>query len=244
MGVLILGATSTIARATANEYASLGNSLYLAARDVEEVERLAADLRVRHGATVHADTFDARETGDHGTLIQRAAEAVDGLDTVVVAFGEMGDQAASEADFSSALPILETNYIGAISICEEAARVMIGRGRGTIIGISSVAGDRGRPSNYFYGSTKGGFSLYLQGLRGRLRQHGVHVVAAKLGFVDTPMTYGLKTKIPIASPESVAKALVNAGRKRRDTFYYPWFWRYVMLIVKAVPERMFKRLKM
>ena len=231
MGVLILGATSTIARATANEYASLGNSLYLAARDVEEVERLAADLRVRHGATVHADTFDARETGDHGTLIQRAAEAVDGLDTVVVAFGEMGDQAASEADFSSALPILETNYIGAISICEEAARVMIGR-------------DRGRPSNYFYGSTKGGFSLYLQGLRGRLRQHGVHVVAAKLGFVDTPMTYGLKTKIPIASPESVAKALVNAGRKRRDTFYYPWFWRYVMLIVKAVPERMFKRLKM
>ena len=244
MGVLILGATSTIARATANEYARLGSPVYLAARDLEEAERLAADLRVRHGVTAQADTFDARVTGGHGALIQRAAEALDGLDTVVVAFGEMGDQAAAEADFDNALPILETNYVGAISICEETARVMIERGRGTIIGISSVAGDRGRQSNYFYGSAKGGFSLYLQGLRARLRQHGIHVVAAKLGFVDTPMTYGLKTKIPIASPEGAAKALVNAGRKRRDTFYYPWFWRYVMFIVKAVPERVFKRLKM
>lgn len=244
MPVLILGATSRIAQAIATQYAEAGESLYLAARDADEAERIAADLRVRHSATVTAAAFDARDFSSHPALIAAAAEEMGGIDIAIVAFGEMGEQAESESDFQKALSVIEVNYTGAVSVCEALADYMARREAGVIAGISTVAGDRGRQSNYFYGSAKGGFSLYLQGLRGRMRRHGVHVMTAKLGFVDTPMTYGLKTKIPIASPEATARAIVKGIRRRRDTLYYPRFWRFVMFAIKNIPERLFKRLSL
>ena len=248
MPVLILGATSRIAQAIAAEYAAAGETLYLAARDADEAERIAADLRVRHSATAIAAAFDARDFESHPALIAAAAEAMGGIDIAIVAFGETGEQKESETDFRKALSVIEVNYTGAVSVCEALAAHMAAHATenrsGVIAGISTVAGDRGRPSNYFYGSAKGGFSLYLQGLRGRMRRHGVHVMTAKLGFVDTPMTYGLKTRIPIASPEAAARAIVRGVRRRKDTLYYPRFWRFVMFAIKAIPERLFKRLSL
>ena len=248
MPVLILGATSRIAQAIAAEYAASGESLYLAARDQDEAERIAADLRVRHSATATAAAFDARDFDSHPALIAAAAETLGGIDIAIVAFGEIGEQPESESDFRKALAVIEVNYTGAVSVCEALAEHMAAHATenrsGVIAGISTVAGDRGRQSNYFYGSAKGGFSLYLQGLRGRMRRHGVHVMTAKLGFVDTPMTYGLKTRIPIASPEAAARAIVRGIRRRKDTLYYPRFWRFVMFAIKAIPERLFKRLSL
>jgi short-subunit dehydrogenase len=136
------------------------------------------------------------------------------------------------------------NYTGAVSVCERVAEHLIARKRGTIIGVSSVAGDRGRQSNYIYGSAKGAFTLYLQGLRNRLFPLGVHVLTVKLGFVDTRMTWGMNTRIPIAAPEAAAQAILSAAAGGEDVLYYPRFWRGVMTIIGAVPERVFKRLKL
>ena len=242
MSVLILGATSRIAQEIARGYAGAGESVFVAARDGDEADRIAADLRVRYSVEAHAASFDARDFDSHTALVAQAGEALGGIGIAIVAFGDTGQQPDSEADFRKALIVLEVNYTGAVSMCEALAAHMAKRGGGSIVGISSVAGDRGRAGNYFYGSAKGGFSLYLQGLRGRMHRKGVHVMTVKLGFVDTPMTYGLKTRIPVASPESAAKAIIKAERRRRDTFYYPSFWRFVMFAIKAIPERLFKRL--
>ena len=243
VSVLILGATSRIAQRIARDYAHAGEPVFVAARDGDEASRIAADLRVRHGVEVGAAAFDARDFDSHPALVARAAELLGGIDIAIVAFGDMGEQSASEADFARALSVIEVNYTGAVSVCEAVAKHMSERGRGSIVGITSVAGERGRASNYFYSSAKGGFALYLQGLRSRLHRRGVHVLTVKLGFIDTPMTYGLKTRIPIASPESASKAIVKAVRRRRDTIYYPGFWRFVMFAVRLIPERLFKRLR-
>jgi short-subunit dehydrogenase len=140
--------------------------------------------------------------------------------------------------------VIDVNFTGAASICEALAAHMTPRGTGCIVGISSVAGDRGRQSNYVYGSAKGGFTLYLQGLRNRLFKQGVHVMTVKLGFVDTRMTFGMETGIPIASPEQVSRAVVAAADRKVDAFYYPHFWRGIMTVIRAVPEKVFKRLSL
>jgi len=243
LNVLILGATSRIAQSIAAEHAKDGDSILLAARDRDEVKTIASDIQVRHSKRVLIGDFEATDFDSHAGFIADAVEALGSIDTAYVVFGAMGEQEESQQDFSAARAVLDVNFTGAVSVSEALAAYMEERGEGTIIGISSVAGDRGRQSNYFYGAAKGGYSLYLQGLRGRLAKSGVHVMTAKLGFIDTPMTYGLKTKIPIASTEATAKALKKAAAKGKNTLYYPWFWRFVMLLIKAIPERTFKKLK-
>jgi NAD(P)-dependent dehydrogenase (short-subunit alcohol dehydrogenase family) len=243
MSVLVLGATSPIARAIAREYARRGADVALGARDVAEAVRLAGDLRVRFGVRAAAYRFDALDYGSHRQLVRQAGEEIGSVDVAVVAFGELGDRERSIEDFESARIVLETNYLGAASVCEAVARVMAAAGRGTIVGIGSVAGDRGRFSNYFYGSAKGGFALYLQGLRARMYHHGVHVVTVKPGFIDTPMTWGRMGRLPVASPESLARAVAKAVDRRRDVVYHPWFWRGIMAVVRLVPESRWKRLK-
>jgi len=240
--VLVLGATSPIARAIAREYASSGHSIFVAARNGDEASRIAADLRTRFQVETASASFDARNFAGHQALVDGAVERMGGFDVAVIAIGELGVQAEAQQDFEKALSIIEVNYTGAVSLCERIARHMEERKSGCIVGISSPAGDRGRKRNYFYGSAKGGFSLYLQGLRGRLAPSNVHVLTVKPGYIDTAMTRGMQTRIPIASPESVAQAIVKAQRQRKDTLYFPWFWRPVMFLVKAIPERMFKRL--
>ena len=244
MSVLILGATSPIARQLAHRYAEVGESVYVAARDADEAARIAADVGIRAGVETASGVFDAADFPSHGPLVARVSDLLGPVDVAVLAFGDMGDQEVAEGDFAAAHRIIDVNYTGAVSIAEALAAGMSERGTGSIVGLSSVAGDRGRASNYFYGSAKGAFSLYLQGLRNRLHPRGVHVMTVKLGFVDTRMTFGMETAIPIASPEAVSRALFAAQRRRVDTLYYPHFWRGVMGVIKGLPEAVFKRLSL
>jgi len=156
-----------------------------------------------------------------------------------------GDQARAEQDDGELLRILNTNYTAAAVALNDLARYLAGRGApGGIIGIGSVAGDRGRRSNYVYGAAKGALALYLQGLRNRLADRGVHVLTVKPGFVDTPMTAGLQGLFLVAPPARVARDIVRAYQRRRDVVYTPWFWRYIMLLIRAIPESRFKHLRL
>lgn len=242
MSVLILGATSRIAHELAHRYAENGQSVYVAARDADEAARVAADVGVRTQGTCASGRFDATDFAGHAAFLDAVRATVGPIEVAILAFGDMGDQHASEGDFEAARHVIDVNYTAAVSICELLAAQMTERAAGSIVGIASVAGDRGRQSNYIYGSAKGAFALYLQGLRNRLFKSGVHVMTVKLGFVDTRMTYGLKTGIPIAAPDAVSRAIFDAQRSRSDVFYYPHFWRGIMSVVKAIPEAAFKRL--
>ena len=244
MSVLLLGATSPIAEAIGHRYASEGYDIYAAARDAEEAEAVASDIALRHDVESAGGHFDALEFDRHDDFVDEVESAVGPVDVAVVAFGVMPDQKESQEDFELARRTIDVNYTGAASMCEALARRMIDRETGAIVGISSVAGDRGRQSNYFYGSAKGAFRLYLQGLRNRCFEHDVQVLCVKPGFVDTPMTFGMETAIPIASPEDVADSVVRAQQKGKDTMYVPWFWAWIMLIIKSIPEAIFKRLSL
>lgn len=244
MSVLILGATSRVARELALRYAEAGHAVAIAARDLDEAGRIAADVTVRAEVPAQAYAFDATDFDGHPALIAAVEDALGPVEVAVVAFGDMGDQEASQADFAAARRVIEVNYTGAASVCEALAAVMEPRGRGAIVGISSVAGDRGRQSNYFYGSAKGAFTLYLGGLRNRLHGAGITVLTVRLGFVDTRMTYGMQTGIPIADPAAISRQIVDAVERGADDIYLPRFWRGIMGIIRAIPEKVFKRLEL
>lgn len=242
--VLVLGATSSLARAIAARMASEGADLYLAGRDAFEVERIAADLSIRYRANVKWGAFEATEYGAHQEFFDRVIDSLGGLDTVVSSLGELGDQSRAQAEPDHARRIMESNYNGVASILMHVANYLEQKGSGLIVGISSVAGDRGRQSNYVYGSAKGAFSLFLQGLRSRLCKHGVRVVTVKPGFMDTKMTFGKPGLFLVASPEQAAAAIVKGMNGKSDVLYVPWFWRWIMLIIKSIPEPIFKRMKL
>jgi len=241
--VLILGATSAIASATAAAFAARGDALFLASRDEDDLRRIAADLRLRYGVEVHQGLFDAEATDSHETFFNSVIAAFPNLSGVVLAFGYLGDQQASR-DFKVGAKVIATNFTGAASMLSHCANYFETLQRGFIIGISSVAGDRGRQSNYVYGAAKGALSLYLQGLRNRLQASGVRVITIKPGFVDTAMTYGMPGLFLVASPQSIGVRIVAALDKSADVVYLPWFWRYIMLIIKLIPEPIFKRMKL
>ena len=241
--VLILGATSAIARATAAAFAARGAALYLASRDRDELERISADLRLRYNVEVRHGVFDAEATETHEAFFQNVIEEMQRLSGVVLAFGYLGDHQAAR-DFKVGARVIASNFTGAASILSHCANYFERLKSGFIIGISSVAGDRGRQSNYVYGAAKGALSLYLQGLRNRLFASGVRVITVKPGFVDTAMTYGLPGLVLVASPQSVGERIVRTLDKSADVVYLPWFWRYIMLIIQHIPEPIFKRLKL
>lgn len=241
--VLILGATSAIARATAAEFARCGTRLYLAARDADELRRIAADLRLRHNVEIRHGVFDAEATETHAAFLQSVINEMSDLSGVVLAFGYLGDPHAAR-DFPEAGKIIARNFTGAASILGHCANYFEPMKRGFIIGISSVAGDRGRQSNYVYGAAKGALSLYLQGLRNRLFASGVRVITIKPGFVDTAMTYGMPGLFLVATPQYIGERIVRALDKSADVVYLPWFWRYIMLIIRHIPESIFKRMKL
>ncbi len=241
--VLILGATSAIARATAAAFAKSGRSLYLASRDADELERIASDLRLRYNVEVSHDVFDVEATDTHGEFFGKVVKVMPDLSGAVLAFGYMGNQ-QEMTDFKACAKVISCNFTGAVSILNLCAHHFETRKSGFIIGISSVAGDRGRQSNYVYGSAKGALSLYLQGLRNRLHPSGVRVITIKPGFVDTAMTYGLPGLFLVASPQSVGDRIAACADRSADVVYLPWFWRYIMLIIKHIPEFIFKRMKL
>ncbi len=242
MTALILGATSPIARYVAAEYAAAGHTIYLASRDRDETERIASDIAIRFDTTAVADEFDALDLEGHEAFVDRVEEHVGPVDVCIVAFGMMGDQEESQSDIGAARRVIDTNYTGAVSICELLADRMVERGHGSIVGISSVAGERGRRSNYIYGSAKGAFTLFLGGLRNRVADRGVRVCTVKLGFVDTRMTYGLESPLPKAAPADAARAIYRAEQAGTEILYYPRFWAPVMGIIRSIPEKLFKKM--
>jgi short-subunit dehydrogenase len=239
---LILGANSDIARAIAHRYAKEGYHLQLAARKSERLEADVNDLQIRYGISAQALEFEARDYASHPAFYQGLSPKP-GL--VFCVFGYLGDQETAQTDWNMAAEILETNFNGAVSILHQAGNEMEKLGRGTIVGISSVAGDRGRASNYYYGSAKAGFSAFLSGLRNRLAKKGVHVLTVKPGFVDTAMTEGLDLPpLLTAKPEQVANDVFRAVSKKKNIIYTKWMWKWIMLIIRNIPEGIFKKLKL
>jgi len=237
--VLILGATSDMARAIARAYASAGRPLILAARDCRRLEPDAADLRLRYGVAVRLAEFDVLDSDNHARFLEELGELPP---TVVCVVGLLGDQARSQANFAEAEPVMRTNYLGPASILGEVANRMEAMRAGCIIGISSVAGDRGRSSNYVYGSAKAGFTAFLSGLRNRLAAANVRVITVKPGFVYTRMTAEMALpKALTARPEEVARRLFLAEQKGVDVIYVRPIWRMIMLCIRLLPERVFKR---
>jgi decaprenylphospho-beta-D-erythro-pentofuranosid-2-ulose 2-reductase len=242
--VLILGATSSIGKAIAVEFAQQGAALHLAARDAFEVERVASDLALRYKVPVSWSQFEACDYASHAGFLSTAIDLLERLDGIVVCVGELGDQQEAQLDFSRAQRIIDSNYTGVVSILTHAANYLEKQGSGFIIGISSVAGDRGRPSNYVYGSAKGALNLFLQGLRSRLAKSGVRVLTVKPGFVDTKMTFGKSGMFLVANPEQVARAIVKASDNKRNVVYVPGFWFAIMWIIRAIPETIFKKMNL
>jgi len=240
--VLILGARSDIGRAMAHAYGAAGRPLMLAARNAATLEGDARDLRLRHNVPVSVHEFDVLATGEHSAF----ANALGMLpETVVCVAGLMTPQWQAERDFAAADLMMRTNYVGPASILGEFANRMEARGRGTIIGISSVAGERGRASNYIYGSAKAGFTAFLSGLRNRLSRKGIRVITVKPGFVYTRMTEGMKLPgVLTAQPAEVAAAILRAERRGCEIVFTRPIWRFICTAIVLLPEPVFKRTRL
>lgn len=241
--VLILGATSTMAIVAARELALKGHNLMLASRDEAECARLAADLTLRYGIKACSGCFDATKVDTWAPLLERTLEQLGGLEYVVAAVGQLGDDPAT-LNPEAAKDLTDVNFGGPVGMIGLCADHFQKQGHGCILGIGSVAGDRGRQSNFVYGAAKGALALYLQGLRNRLHSQGIRIVTFKPGFVDTAMTYGKPGLFLVASPESAGKALVRALEGGPDIVYFPWFWKWIMVVVRFIPESIFKRMKL
>jgi len=237
--VLILGATSDVSKALATLLASKGYNLILAARKIERLEAIKSDLEIKHKISVGLIKFDAEDFDSHEVFVD---QLVDLPEITICVFGYLGDQEKASSNWREAKRIIDVNYVGAVSILNTIAKKYENLQSGVIVGISSVAGERGRQSNYFYGSAKAGFTAYLSGLRSRLFKVGVHVVTVKPGFIDTKMTQGMDLPKPLtASPEQIASRIVKAIKSRKNTIYVLGIWRLIMYIIKSIPEALFKR---
>jgi decaprenylphospho-beta-D-erythro-pentofuranosid-2-ulose 2-reductase len=237
--VLILGARSDIARACARRFAKEGHALQLAARDAASLEAEATDLRLRGAAQVSLHEFDVLETESFPAFL----DSLPDLPRVAIcAVGMMGDQMESQRNPAAAAAVMRSNFEGPAAILGLLAERMDESGRGVIVGISSVAGERGRASNYVYGAAKAGFTAWLSGLRNRLAKGPVHVVTVLPGFVATRMTEGMElNERLLAAPEEVAEAIFQAVARRRDVIYVRRIWWLIMAIIRALPERVFKK---
>ncbi len=238
---IILGAGSAMGRAFARKAATEGAHLVLAARDQDDLDRTAADCLARGAASAAAVLFDVRKPESFAPIYD-AAKANDGIINAAVFVGSMAPQGDVDADPNTGDLTIQDNFTGPVNFLHGLAPIMEERKGGTVLGIGSVAGDRGRIGNYTYGAAKAGFHTYLSGLRNRLNRSGGHVVTVKPGFVDTAMTWGIEGMFLVASPEEIAKDLWTAHEKRKNTLYTPFFWRYIMAIIKSIPEPIFKKL--
>jgi len=241
--VLLLGATSGIGSALARRIAAEGCDLILAGRDKEDLESRARDLEVRYGTRAEVLLYDALDFESHAGLIEACFESSpDGLEGLALCQGAMSDPEHAAGTFAAAKHMIDVNYTSAVSLLDRAAEHFERRGRGWICAVSSVAGDRGRASNYHYGSSKGALSIYLAGLRVRLARAGVAVVDVRPGMVDTRLTYGLPGLVLVAQPRAVAADAWRGIRRGRAVVYTPWFWWWIMGVIRLLPHFIFKRL--
>lgn len=238
--ILIIGAKSDIAKAIAKKYAENGYNLYLASRESNELQNFANDLNIRNQKDIICLDFDVLDYASHQNFYNTLAEKPTG---VIVVVGYLGEQEKAQNDFEEAQKIIDTNYTGVVSILNIVTNDFEKNKKGFIVGISSVAGDRGRKSNFIYGSAKAALTTYLSGLRNRLYSSNVHVMTVKPGFVATKMTEGLNLPQKLtAQPAEVAVDIFRAQHKKKNVLYTKWFWKWIMLIIKSVPEFQFKKL--
>ena len=238
--ILIVGAKSDIAKAVAREYAKGGYNLYLAGRDINELEAFAKDINIRTNKDVKLIELDILKFDTHEDIYNSLKEKPLGI---ISAVGYLGNQKLAQKDFNEAKKIIDTNYTGVVSFLNVVANDFEKGRNGFIVGISSVAGDRGRKSNYIYGSAKAALTTYLSGLRNKLYEANVNVLTVKPGFVDTKMTKGMNLPEKLtAKPQEVAKDIFNAQQKGKSVLYTKWIWKYIMTIIKAIPEWQFKKM--
>ena len=237
--ILIIGATSAIAEAAARLWAPRGAAFYLVGRNAERLVSIADDLKVRGAARVETQVMDACERSQHEAMLTAADNFLCGIDVALIAHGSLPDQRACELSVNQTLSRTILTSLSTL-----IANRLAWQEKGTLAVISSVAGDRGRQSNYVYGAAKGMVSLFLQGLRNRMFKHGVQVLTVKPGFVDTPMTSGFDKGPLWASADQVARGIVRAIDTRRDVVYLPGFWWPIMWIIRHLPEGYFKKLNL
>jgi decaprenylphospho-beta-D-erythro-pentofuranosid-2-ulose 2-reductase len=242
--ILIIGASSAIAKALARIYAGQHKRLYLLARNAAALEEQKNDLMVRGAESVDYAVLDVNDFALHQPTVTQVVETLRTIDLVLICHGTLPDHPRAEHDFGQIQSEFNTNALSVISLLTVLSRQMIDQGHGCLAVITSVAGDRGRQSNYIYGAAKSAVSHYLAGLRGSLLPHHVHVIDIKPGFVDTPMTQNFKKGVLWTQPDAVAKSIVRGISAGRNTIYVPAFWRFVMLIIGSIPEALFKRLKL
>lgn len=242
--ILVLGATSGIAEATCRIWAAQGANLFLVARSADKLATIAADLKVRGAAFVDTATADLDDLTAHPQLLAHAVTQLGGLDLAYIALGILGDQPRAEADTAHAEQILHTNLTAPVSLLTWLSNFMVKQGQGTLAVLSSVAGDRGRKSNYVYGASKAGLTAFVDGLRNRIDRLGVHVITIKPGPVKTAMTAGMKGSEKFADPNKVAKSIAAAVAAGKDTLYVPGIWQPIMLVIRNIPESIFKKLNL
>jgi short-subunit dehydrogenase len=240
--ILVLGATSGIAEACCRMWAERGDHLFLVGRNAERLAAVAADATVRGAGSVGVAVGDLDDTARHAELLARAVNGLGGMDVALVALGVLGDQAEAERDFAAAQRIVQTNFVSAVSLLTWLGNDCAQRRGGTLAVLSSVAGERGRKSNYVYGAAKAGLTAFTDGLRNRLDRQGVRVMTIKPGPVKTAMTEGMKGSAKFADVDAVAATLVKAIDRGDDVVYVPGIWRVIMAVVRAIPERVFKGL--
>lgn len=242
--MLIIGATSSIAHATARRFAADSARFFLVGRDAGKLGAVADDLRVCGAADALTFALDVNDFSRHAAMLDAATAALGTIDIVLIAHGSLSDQEACNASVERTLAEWTTNCTSVIALLTLLAPVFERQRKGTIAVLSSVAGDRGRKSLYVYGAAKGALNLFLEGLRGRLAPARVAVLTIKPGIVDTPMTTHLPKNFLFASPQRVAEDIQQAIVRGKDVIYTPWYWRYIMLIIRAIPDPIFKRLSL
>lgn len=240
--VLILGATSSIAKATAAALAEKGHSLFLASRDLHELERMCLDFKIRYPVDIQHTYFDADDVKHHSNFFHQVIQKMGSLEGIVVAFGEAGDQQRAIYDFNEVEKIFNRNFVGSCAILTSAANYFHQEKKGFIVAISSTAADRANKHNYVYASAKAGLSVFLQGLRHRLYASGIQVLTVKPYFVDTAATFGDSSFFKPSTPEYVGKRIVKALKKSKQELYIPSFWRYMMFLAKLLPEKLLRRI--
>jgi short-subunit dehydrogenase len=242
--ILVLGATSGIAEATCRIWAKEGASLFLVARNAEKLATVAADLKVRGAAYVGTAVADLDDTDKHPALLAHAINSLAGMDVAYLAHGILGDQTAAEQDFPTAAQILYTNFISPVSLLTWLANYCVQRHAGVLAVLSSVAGDRGRKSNYVYGSSKAGLTAFLAGLRNRIDREGVTVLTIKPGPIKTAMTVAMPGSEKFADVNATAKTIVAAIDGKKDNLYVPFQWQPIMFVIRNIPDRVFKKLNL
>jgi decaprenylphospho-beta-D-erythro-pentofuranosid-2-ulose 2-reductase len=242
--ILVLGATSGIAEACIRLWANRGDALYLVARNADKLAVVAADARTRGASHIGTAVANLDDTGAHPEVLAHAINSLGGLDVAFLALGVLGDQGEAERNFATADQILHTNFTAPVSLLTWLANYTAQRHAGTLAVLSSVAGERGRKSNYVYGSSKAGLTAFVDGLRNRIDREGVRVMTIKPGPVKTAMTDGMKGRAKFADVEVVAESLVKAIDRGEDVVYVPGIWRVIMAVIRAIPERVFKKLNL